>query len=87
MNHFVTALALAVGADAVITRWAPCCFHLDASGAVTGSVGQLSDGQTRVGGGLPPSEFCIADSGITDSEGRGCFFTRTSSLFSHPSQH
>jgi hypothetical protein len=85
MHSFVAALTLAVGANAIITRWAPCCFHLDASGAVTGSVGQLSDGQNRVGGGLPPSEFCIADSGITDSEGRGCFFTRKYPLLFYPS--
>lgn len=77
MYAFVTALALTAGANALITRTAPCCFHLDASGAVTGSVGQLSDGQNRVGGGLTPAQYCIADGGITDANGRGCILTRT----------
>jgi hypothetical protein len=79
MKSVIAALALAVGANALITRQAPCCFHLDASGAVTGSVGQLSDGQNRVGGGLAPAEYCISGSGITDANGRGCILTRTSS--------
>lgn len=77
MNSVVTALAIAAGASALTTRTAPCCFHLDASGAVTGSVGQLSDGQNRIGGGLPPAQYCIADGGITDANGRGCILTRT----------
>lgn len=77
MRSFVAALAFSLGADALIARTTSCCFHLDASGAVTGSVGQLSDGQARVGGGLPASQFCIAGSGITDANGRGCILTRT----------
>ena len=77
MNSLVTALAIAAGASALTTRTASCCFHLDASGAVTGSVGQLDDGQNRVGGGLAPAQYCIADGGITDANGRGCILTRT----------
>jgi hypothetical protein len=76
-SYFVTALALAVGISAFTTRTAPYSFHLDVSGAVTGSVGQLSDGQNRVGGRLFPAQYCIADRGITDANGRGCILTRT----------
>ena len=72
----IIAIAYVAGANALTTRWASCCFHIDASGAVTGTVGQLDDGQTRVNGPLAAAEFCIANSEITDSEGRGCFFTR-----------
>jgi hypothetical protein len=78
MNSFVAALVLAAGANALSVRTAPCCFHLEASGSVQGTVGQLSDGQNRVGGGLPPAEYCIVEGGITDSGGRGCILTRTS---------
>ena len=35
---------------------------------ISGSLGQLSDGQNRVGGGLPTGQYCIDSSGaITDS--------------------
>lgn len=75
MNTFITALVLSSFATALVPRQAPCCFHLDASGAVTGSVGQLSDGQNRVGGGLPPADYCISNGAITDSNSRGCILT------------
>lgn len=76
MKSFITTLALVAGTNAIITRWAPCCFHLSASVAVTGTVGQLDDGQNRVGGGLLPADYCIADGAITDGNGRGCILTR-----------
>ena len=76
MKTFIAALALVAEANTLTTRWAPCCFHIDASGAVTGSLGQLADGQNRQGGGLPAAEYCIADSAITDANGRGCILTR-----------
>lgn len=59
-------------------RWTPCCFHVSASGAVTGTIGQLSDGQNRQGGGLAPAQYCITDGAITDANGRGCILTRKS---------
>ncbi len=74
------AFALVAGANAIVTRWAPCCFHLSASGAVTGTVGQLDDGQNRINGPLAPAQFCIADGAITDAHGRGCIITRKSLL-------
>jgi len=52
-----------------------CCFGLCASGAVNGTVGQIADGQNRVGGPLPPAKFCITGSSISDAQGRGCLVT------------
>jgi len=75
MKTIISTLVLAAGANAIITRWAPCCFHLSASGAVTGTVGQLDDGQNRVNGPLSPAEYCIADGAVTDANGRGCILT------------
>lgn len=81
MKSFITTLALVAGTNAIITRWAPCCFHLSASVAVTGTVGQLDDGQNRVGGGLLPADYCIADGAITDGNGRGCILTPPTTQF------
>jgi hypothetical protein len=52
-----------------------CCFGLTASGGQNGTVGQLDDGQTRIGGGLPQAQFCMTGTSIKDSEGRGCIVT------------
>jgi hypothetical protein len=74
MKGFIFTLSLVAGAEAIIT---PCCFRLDSSGAVVGTVGQLDDGQLRINGPLQPAEFCITDEGIWDVHLRGCIFTRT----------
>lgn len=76
MKAFAAFAALFCTANAVKTRWTPCCFHPNASGAVTGTVGPLDDGQNRVNGALAPTQFCIADGAITDANGRGCIITR-----------
>jgi hypothetical protein len=66
-----TANALVAG-DTVI-----CCFSLSATGGASGPVGQIDDGQARLGSGLQPGQFCIDSSGeIKDGIGRGCFLTR-----------
>jgi len=73
MKNVVAVAAFAAGAKALVGRSNTCCFGLTASGGVSGTVGQIGDGQIRVLGGLPPSQFCIDSSGaITDSNGRGC---------------
>jgi hypothetical protein len=77
----ISALAFTTGTNAIVQRWAPCCFGLSASGAVTGTLGQLDDGQNRVGGGLAPADYCIADGAITDGHGRGCILTPPTSQF------
>ncbi|CZR56103.1 related to GPI anchored cell wall protein [Phialocephala subalpina] len=69
MKSFVT-LSLAAGA------YASCCtFTLTASGGQSGTIGQLDDGQNRIGGGLPAANFCFDSGTITDSAGRGCLLT------------
>jgi hypothetical protein len=82
MKTFATFAALFCATNAIKTRWAPCCFHLTASGALTGTVGQLTDGQNRVNGPLA----------ITDEHGRGCIITRKynafpTSIFAHIQKH
>ncbi|KAF4636356.1 hypothetical protein G7Y89_g1720 [Cudoniella acicularis] len=78
---FFPALSLAAVTTALIARDAPCCFHLSASGAVTGTLGQLDDGQNRVNGPLAPAEYCISGTSITDANGRGCILTPPTSQF------
>jgi hypothetical protein len=76
MHSKIAALALASGASAfVLPRGDGCCFEVTASGGKSGTVGQLGDGQNRVGGGLAPGTYCINNGGITDSNGRGCILT------------
>lgn len=78
MKNFVTVAAFAAGANALVGRSSSCCFHIDVSGGSQGSLGQLGDGQNRVGDdSLAPAQYCIDSSGgITDANGRGCILTR-----------
>lgn len=79
MKSFATIVAFAASANALAIRSDSCCFGVTASGGASGTVGQLSDGQNRIGGGLSPASYCISPSGvITDSSGRGCILTRES---------
>jgi Ubiquitin 3 binding protein But2 C-terminal domain len=75
MNTFV-ALSLILGASAFAVPRSSCSFELTASGGESGTIGQLSDGQNRIGGGLSPATFTISNGGIIDSAGRGCILTR-----------
>lgn len=83
MYSYITALALAGGASArVLPRGQDgCCFQLKASGEQSGMVGQLGDGQNRIGGGYEPATYCINNGGITDSNGRGCILTPPTTQF------
>lgn len=77
MKYAAVALGFAVGSNAMVIRSTDsCCFGISASGAVTGTAGQLSDGQVRINGPLSAASFCISNGGITDSSGRGCILTR-----------
>ncbi|KZF26270.1 hypothetical protein L228DRAFT_264689 [Xylona heveae TC161] len=81
-TYAVSALALALGANALVARDGNCCFHLTASGGESGTVGQLSDGQNRIGGGLSPATYCIdSNGGLTDGNGRGCILTPPTTQF------
>lgn len=78
MKGLLDIAALVAGANALVGRGDSCCFHLTASGEAGGPLGQLSDGQNRIGdNSLSPSQFCIDSTGsITDGSGRGCILTR-----------
>ncbi|OQD70565.1 hypothetical protein PENDEC_c022G04849 [Penicillium decumbens] len=83
MKTFVTVAAFAAGTNALVGRGDSCCFHLTSSGGASGSLGQLSDGQNRIGdNSLSPAQYCINSSGgITDSNGRGCILTPPTTQF------
>ncbi|KAJ5314766.1 Histone-fold [Penicillium atrosanguineum] len=73
MKSYITLAAFAAGAQGLVSRTGSCCFHLTANGS---PVGQLSDGQNRIGdSSLPEGEFCIDGGSITDGNGRGCILT------------
>jgi hypothetical protein len=78
MKNFITLAALAAGTNALVSRTDSCCFHLSSSGGASGKLGQLGDGQNRIGDSkLSPAQFCINPNGeITDANGRGCILTR-----------
>jgi hypothetical protein len=78
MRKFITIAAFAAGTNALVGRSDSCCFHLTSSGDAPGKLGQLSDGQNRIGdNSLSPAQYCIDSKGaITDSNGRGCILTR-----------
>ncbi|THZ93834.1 hypothetical protein D6C82_08644 [Aureobasidium pullulans] len=82
MKSFFVSAALVAAADALVARDSPCCFHLTASGGPGGVVGQLSDGQNRIGQGLPGAQYCIdSKGGLTDGNGRGCILTPPTTQF------
>ncbi|KAK7539520.1 ubiquitin 3 binding protein But2 C-terminal domain-containing protein [Phyllosticta citribraziliensis] len=81
MKYALAPLAFTLGASAAALKRSQCCFDITASGGASGTVGQLSDGQNRIGGGYSPTSFCLNNGGITDSNGRGCIVTSASGQF------
>ncbi|KAJ5175126.1 uncharacterized protein N7482_001003 [Penicillium canariense] len=84
MKSFAVFAAFAASANALVGRNAgACCFHITASGGMSGNLGQLSDGQNRIGdNSLSASQYCINSTGvITDSVGRGCIITSETTQF------
>ncbi|KAJ5960187.1 uncharacterized protein N7479_007337 [Penicillium vulpinum] len=77
MRNFIALAAFTAGSNALVSRGDSCCFHLTSSGGASGQLGQLGDGQNRIGDNtLQPAQYCIDSSGsITDSKGRGCILT------------
>lgn len=63
MKLSLLALGLLTGTNALVSRQSSCCFHLTANGGPGGAVGQLSDGQNRIGQGLPAATYCIDSNG------------------------
>ncbi|KAL9618380.1 MAG: hypothetical protein Q9160_006888 [Pyrenula sp. 1 TL-2023] len=83
MHRFASFGLLIVGsvaANPLIPRTS-CCFKLTAAGGATGPVGQLPDGQNRVGGNYPNGTYCIDNGEITDGGGRGCILTPPTTQF------
>ncbi|KAI1806495.1 ubiquitin 3 binding protein But2 C-terminal domain-containing protein [Daldinia bambusicola] len=54
---------------------AGCSFHLTMPNGHNGTVGQLADGQIRVGSDMTPSLFTWFGDYFTDYRGRGCWWT------------
>ncbi|CAI7564778.1 unnamed protein product [Penicillium pancosmium] len=83
MKSFVAMAAFAAGTNALVGRSDNCCFHLTSTGDLSGDLGQLGDGQVRIGDNtLPKSTFCIdSNGGISDSSGRGCIITPPTTQF------
>jgi hypothetical protein len=80
MKYSFATLALSAGASAASIQRS-CTFTLTASGGQSGTLGQLNDGQNRVGGNLPQGTYSIKNGQITDSQGRGCILTPPTTQF------
>ncbi|KAL1301990.1 hypothetical protein AAFC00_002444 [Neodothiora populina] len=86
MKTAFTPLGFVLGASAAaLVPRDQCCFSLTAAGGVSGSVGQLGDGQNRIAqsGGLDKQngQYCLSDGKITDGNGRGCILTPPTTQF------
>jgi hypothetical protein len=82
MKYSLAALAFGLGASARVLRRDDCSFTLSTSGGVTGDVGQLEDGQNRVGGNLPTSQATYTiNNGQISSAGKGCILTPPTTQF------
>lgn len=73
----IAALATGSSASALLPRHyqEECCFSLWTYGGAPGTVGQIYDGQNRIGGGYPPATYCLRGDQIYDQKGRGCILT------------
>ncbi|KAI5208019.1 hypothetical protein E4T38_02985 [Aureobasidium subglaciale] len=85
MKNAYTTLGFALGASASLHPRDQCCFSLNAAGGQSGVVGQLGDGQNRIGqsGGLANQQgtYCLSNGGLTDQSGRGCILTPPTTQF------
>ncbi|KAI8934167.1 hypothetical protein NX059_008920 [Plenodomus lindquistii] len=81
MKYAIAQLALAIGVNALVARNAPQCIQIKAAGGASGLLGQLDDGQNRIGGGHPTGCYCLSNGGFTDSNGRGCILTPPTTQF------
>ncbi|KAJ5550822.1 GPI anchored cell wall protein [Penicillium sp. DV-2018c] len=83
MKNFIALAALAAGTNALVSRTDSCCFQLTSSGGASGKLGQLDDGQNRIGdSNLSAAQYCINLNGeITDAHGRGCILTPPTTQF------
>lgn len=63
------------GAHALAARQAGCSFTAHTEGNVTYPLSQHPSGQSRAGSTMTPSVFTMNDTGLTDAQGRGCWWT------------
>ncbi|KAG9229274.1 GPI anchored cell wall protein [Amylocarpus encephaloides] len=75
MKSAFAATAFGLGASAATLPRDMCMFTLTTSGGQSGVLGQLGDGQNRVGGNLPTGSYSINNGQITDAMDRGCILT------------
>ena len=82
MKHAFSLVAFGLGANALVARDASQqCIKIVASGGASGTLGQFTDGQNRIGGGYPDACYCLSNGGFTDSQGRGCILTAPTTQF------
>lgn len=84
MKSLLASIFLAATAQAFYSNQSSCCFEITAlipSTHTNASLGQLSDGQVRIGGGLLPSVFCLSSTSIADQSSRGCIITTPETQF------
>lgn len=82
MRYTLVPLALGLGVSAIDLqkRYHECKFELNAKGGANGCIGQLEDGQCRIGGKYAPATFTLDQTTgiLEDAKGRGCIITGTS---------
>ncbi|EPE35797.1 hypothetical protein GLAREA_05135 [Glarea lozoyensis ATCC 20868] len=82
MKYTLATLAFGIGASARVLQRDDCSFTLTASGGLTGNVGQLDDGQNRIGGNPPTSQATYSiNNGQITSAGKGCILTPPTTQF------
>jgi hypothetical protein len=75
MKYSIVPLALGLGASATLTKRSDYPLQFIAKGKAHGILGQLGDGQVRIGGGHSPAHFKIHHGIMKDNKGRGCVET------------
>ncbi|PPJ60617.1 hypothetical protein CBER1_03621 [Cercospora berteroae] len=84
MTTFLLTAGLVAGAaGAALPRRdnGHCQFQLTAAGGASGTVGQLDDGQNRIGGSFEAATYSLENGTIKDSNNRGCILTPPTSQF------
>lgn len=84
MTTFLLTAGLVAGAaGAALPRHdnGQCQFQLTAAGGASGTVGQLDDGQNRIGGSFEAATYSFENGAIKDSNNRGCILTPPTSQF------
>ena len=60
----VPALPILANSNALVSRGDSCCFSITAQGGPGGKLGQIYDGQNRIGDqGAPVGSYCINSQG------------------------